>query len=249
VVLSILVLLTLESTWLLPFLALAVAHLLTQSWETPWQNSIRRALTVLTLLIPFVVLVGWLTATRLPWAFLAQPWPAIFALLCLVGFLGSALRRRGPAVAFALLVLASSVNAANSDVRDGGESGADWDQVRTWIKQQTPKSAKFVTTAGGFDFGVVSLRTSVNSGAGALVWIDPQMLRHYRARMDRVQGARKNGTWDVPLLTVLAREWGASYILLKGTFTPAEAQPLCKFGAYTVFPVDTSLVCCSNGEA
>jgi hypothetical protein len=152
---------------------------------------------------------------------------------------------RGFALAtFALLVVASVVAAANPAIADDGESGADWDRVRNWVRQETPKTEKFLTTTTGADFSVRALRTSVSTGNGALAWVDPEMFQHSRARVERVRKAQANGVWDLNFLSTLAREWGASYVLIKGPFTPGAFQPLCRFGVYTVFLVEPASGCC-----
>jgi hypothetical protein len=147
-------------------------------------------------------------------------------------------------VASALILAASIVAAANPAIADDGEHGADWDRVRNWIRQETPRTEKFLTTTTGADFSVRALRSSVSSGGGALAWVDPVMFQQSRARVDQVRNARAAGVWNLEALGALARNWGASYLLVKGPFTPQDAQPLCRFGVYTVFFVGPASVCC-----
>jgi hypothetical protein len=187
-----------------------------------------------------------LGAAILPVAmFPSQRWPAVLALVCLMAPFVARSARSMLAVACMVLVAASAISAANPSISDDGEHGPDWDQVRRWVRHQTPKTAKFVTTTTGVDFGVMSLRSSVTTRAGALLWIDPLLAKEARARADRVEMARQNGVWDVGGLIDLARQWGASYVLVKGPFTNAESEPLCRFGAYSVFDART---CCGTSR-
>jgi hypothetical protein len=152
--------------------------------------------------------------------------------------------RRFALATFVLLLIASVVAAANPSITDDGENGTDWDQVRDWVRQETPKTEKFLTTTTGADFSVIALRSSVSVGGGALAWIDPVMFQESKVRLGQVKKAKSNGMWDLDALSVLARDWGASYLLVKGPFTPQGSQPLCTFGVYAVFDAGAPPECC-----
>jgi hypothetical protein len=145
--------------------------------------------------------------------------------------------------AFVVMLAASCIAARNPSITNDGDSGPDWDRVGNWIRHETPKSAKFLTTTTGANFSIRSLRSSVSVVTSTVTWIAPDLARESKARASRVLAAQTNGKWDVGVLTTLAGDWDASYILVKGPFTGGDSQLLCRFGPYTVFLVRSSREC------
>jgi hypothetical protein len=244
-----------RSLWAIPFMLIGIADQIIRRclsarrdlWLPLWERSIM--LTVVTIISSMIIL--WLSRHHFPSiATFHVPLP-IPAGIILLGLLiaQKGYTRWRPALMVSLLgyvLLGASIhwhryydeksyphwNASLYKARRYPE----WDAVRLWCRDHTPKNARFIIAGGYGNFRLLSWRTGLGRPMSALAWVDPKQYVKNGVEAAMVNHCWTGKHWNLECLKALAAQWNARYIVLQGTYQP-KANPVFRVGDFSI--IDT----------
>ena len=141
---------------------------------------------------------------------------AALAAVIMVGRENEARVRRAAVAAVMLAIVGWLGPHAYARAKARWESGP-WRDVQDWARDNTPRSAAFLTPPSEAGFRVFSGRTVVGEWKdGTQQYFDDAFVREWGERMEALGGDRFAARSDEALLH-LARRYGASYLVLPAT--------------------------------
>jgi hypothetical protein len=239
IVLGVVTLSILRSVWLIVFILLGIAYLAwMQLKRLAWWNMPRGNVLALAC-VPIIILFAMIFREWLPIGRLQHFGPALVIATitaCLATSRTLAARR---CLAVAAVLTALAFASMDRSITYGGDHGQSWDSVRKWCRENTDKSARFLTPSDVSNFSLRSLRSTVSMRAEALIWVDPHLYLANMKRATIVDRAYEGNGWNLEALEQLAREWHAEYVLIRGAHTaPVAARKVYESGPYSVFQLD-----------
>jgi hypothetical protein len=191
-----------------------------------------------------LMILAWLLGEGQPSADLRRPLPVVAGLLLLLLSSKPILTSRWRWAVFVGLTVASVAGASLFWHSYFGERlDPHWDSVRRWIRENTPKEARFISamqpdhTYGGGNFRTLALRTALGEPQSALLWVDPLVGTENGRRVSQVKEAYDGQAWSLEHLFALADEWDAEYVVVKGLYQ-RNTRPVFLLEPYSVLAAD-----------
>lgn len=244
ILLAVLVFTLFGSLWTLACVALGIGYFLAKSLPI-WRRAVEIwKLETLTKAAFFLLVIGmfvaWAVGKYLPFDSFRNPMPLVAGLL-LAALVYKNLFEHSTRWMLTGLVLAYAVAGASLHWHQSYAERVDpdWYALQMWSREQTPVDAAFITLPEYGNFRTRAFRTTLNEPMSALAWVDPLLNEANAAAAARVRAGYDGTTWDMEYIFTLAREWDATYVVVKEPYTPRVA-PVFEAGPYRVLNVSAS---------
>jgi hypothetical protein len=179
--------------------------------------------------------VTFLLGRCLPFKSLQSPLAMILsATTAAVIFLFSGRARAPVQLGVASVFLGLCLAAGISETRIPKEENTDWVAMARWVGKNTRPNERVLTPPGEEGFRNLAYRSPVSEANGALWWVDPKLEALLEAREGSVRQICSRRACDCQGLAELARQWGAEYMIIKGT-CEEYGKPIYRAGGYSLF--------------